>query len=529
MIEILADAPLLTLFLVIALGTLVGAIPFGPIKFGPAGALFVGLAIGALDPALGEGFGVAQSIGLALFVYTIGLAAGSSFFRDLRKQAPFLLGVIVLLTIYALMVAFAGKPFGISSELLGGMYSGSLTTTPALAAATSAAGGSAEPAVGYAIAYPVGVIVTMIMLTFVMSKQLPGTKDPDPVSAAGLEAKTVRVDRPMRILDIPGIAEVTGSDEGQVRISYLNRAGRVRVADPQEDLFPGDEVLVVGAPEHVDIAADAMGHVLDADLTHDRSEVDFRRFVVSNPKVAGRTVAELHIPSRYDGLITRIRRGDTDMLATAESRLQAGDRVLVVVPSQNMAAVSKLFGDSERKVTEVDFWSVGIGIALGVAIGLISIPLGGDAALSLGSAAGPLVVGLILGKLDRTGPIVWSMPNAANLTIRQLGLVLFLATVGLSTGQAFASTAFSMKGIKIGLLAGALLAIILLVFWVMGRHLGLSMPRVAGGMAGFVGQPALLSHVQSVVNDERTEPGYSATFALGIIAKIVLVQVVMML
>ncbi|MDK7733029.1 TrkA C-terminal domain-containing protein [Propionimicrobium lymphophilum] len=529
MIEILAQAPLLTLFLVIALGTLVGAIPFGPIKFGPAGALFVGLAIGALDPSLGEGFGIVQSIGLALFVYTIGLAAGASFFRDLRKQTPLLIGTVVLLAIYALLIAFSGKPLDISSNLLGGMFAGSLTTTPALAAAASAAGGSTEPAVGYAIAYPVGVIVTMVIITFVTSKRLPGGKDPDPVSAAGLHSETVHVDRPMRILDVPGIAEIVGSEEGQVRISYLNRSGRVRVADPEENLFPGDEVLVVGTPESVAIAADALGHVLDRNITHDRSSVDFRRFVVSNPKIAGRTVAELHIPSRFNGLITRIRRGDTDMLATAESRLQTGDRVMVVVPGENMEDIEHLFGNSERKITEVDFWSVGIGIAIGVAIGLVAIPLGGGAVLSLGSAAGPLVVGLILGKLDRTGPIIWAMPNAANLTIRQLGLVLFLAAVGLSSGQAFASTAFSPTGIKIGVLSAVLLTPILLTFWFLGNKLGLSMPRVAGAMAGFIGQPAILSHVQSVVVDERTESGYSATFALGIIVKILLVQVVMMI
>ena len=138
------------------------------------------------------------------------------------------------------------------------------------------------------------------------------------------------------------------------------------------------------------------------------------------------------------------------------------------------------------------------------------------------------MVGLILGRLDRTGPIIWTMPNAANLTIRQLGLVLFLAAVGLSSGQAFASVAFSMDGVKVGLTA-LLLAPILVFFWLLGRQLGLSQARVAGALAGFVGQPALLNHVQTLINDERTESGYSATFALGMIAKILLVQVVLVI
>ena len=130
MVEILAETPLLTLFLAVALGTLVGAIPFGPVKFGPAGALFVGLAIGALDPRLGEGFGLVQSVGLALFVYTIGLAAGASFFRDLRKQAPLMLGATVLLAIYAGLVVVAGKLTGLGGALASGLFSGSQISAP---------------------------------------------------------------------------------------------------------------------------------------------------------------------------------------------------------------------------------------------------------------------------------------------------------------------------------------------------------------------------------------------------------------
>ncbi|MDU7516920.1 MAG: transporter, partial [Varibaculum cambriense] len=237
--QILASSPLLTLFLVIALGTLFGSIPFGPLKFGAAGALFVGLAAGALDPALGENLSLVSAIGLALFVYTIGLAAGASFFRDLRKQAPLLIGAVALLALYALIVAFGGKALGLNSPLLGGMFAGSLTTTPALAAATDAAGGSAQPAVGYAIAYPVGVIVTMVVVTALMRVKLPAKNDPDPASAAGLATQTIRVENPRRIQEIPGIAEVVGSSEGGLRISYLLRDGKMRVAHPDGELKEG--------------------------------------------------------------------------------------------------------------------------------------------------------------------------------------------------------------------------------------------------------------------------------------------------
>lgn len=529
MIETLVATPLLTLFLVIALGTLVGAIPFGPIRFGPAGALFVGLAVGSLDPRLGEGFGTVQAIGLALFVYTIGLAAGPSFFRDLRKQTPIMVGAIVLLAVYALMVVGAARITQLPAGFAGGLFAGSLTATPALAAATAAAGGSTDPAVGYAIAYPVGVVIGMLAVSLVVRRQLPATKDPDPISGAGLTTATVLVEHPRVVSEIPDSAEVAGYDGGRVRASYLVRDGEIRVALPDERLLEGDRVLLVGVPDAVRHAASVLGRELEERLEDDRSVVHFRRFVLSNPAVAGSTVAGLHIPKRYGGLVTRVRRGDQDLLATAEMRLQLGDRVRVVAPRDRLSELSGLFGDSERKVTEVDFLSMGLGIAVGVAVGLISLPLGGGLALALGSAAGPLLVGLILGRLDRTGPIVWTIPNAANLTIRQLGLVMFLAAVGLASGHAFSSVAFSIEGLTIGLIAAVSLVIILGAFWLLGRGLKLSTPRVAGAMAGFVGQPVILSHANSLVDDERVEAGYSALFTLGIIVKILLVQLVIVL
>lgn len=529
MVETLAATPLLTLFVVIALGTLLGAIPFGPVRFGPAGALFVGLAVGALDPRLGEGFQVVQAIGLALFVYTIGLAAGPSFFRDLRKQTPLMIGATVLLAVYALLAALAARLFNLPAGFAGGLFAGSLTATPALAAGTAAAGGSTDPAVGYAISYPLGVIVGMLAVTLATRRKLPGKRDPDPLSSAGLLAVTVEVEHSRLISEIPGSAEVAGRSGGEVRASYLMRDGAVWVGHPQERLHEGDRVLLVGNPTAVREAADVLGREVDEHLAHDRSVVDFRRFVLSSQRVAGRTVAELRIPERYDGLITRVRRGDQDLLATADMRLQFGDRIRVVAPRDRLPEISALFGDSERKVTEVDFWSMGLGIALGVLVGLISLPLGGGAALALGSAAGPLLVGLILGRLDRSGPLVWTIPSAANLTIRQLGLVLFLASVGLASGHAFGSVAFSGQGLRIGMIAIVLLVLAMGGFWFLGRVIQLSTPRVAGALAGFIGQPAILNHANSLIDDERVEAGYSAIFTLGLIVKILLVQLIVVL
>lgn len=516
MLEILAANPLLTVFITIALGTAVGAIPFGPIKFGAAGALFIGLALGALDPRLGEGLEFVQTLGLALFVYTVGLAAGNTFFRDLRRQLPLMGLGLAAVGVGAVMTVVAGAVLNLNSALQGGAFAGALTSTPTLAAATAAAE-SAEPAVGYSLGYPVGVVVAIIVVALIIDRSWASRRDPTPEASQGLVAASVGVRRTAALHDVPGFKTQN------LRMSYLLRENTTRVIGPADQLQPGDQVVVVGTAPAVDAAIAHLGVKLDEHLADYRTTVDFRRFVVSNRQVAGRTVAELEIPRRFEGVITRVRRGDLDLLARDDLTLELGDRVLAVVPQERLTAVSRFLGDSERRVSEVDAFSLGLGMALGLVLGLLTIPLGGDMYFTVGAAAGPLIMGMILGRVERTGSLVWGLPHAANLTIRQLGLMFFLAAVGLASGPAFAQQAVTLTGLKIAGLA-AIIVIVSSVFLVLGgRLVGLSAQRTAGALAGFVGQPAVLAYGTARSPDERIEAGYSALFALGIIAKIVLV------
>jgi len=520
-LDLLADAPLLTIFVVVALGTALGAVPFGPVRFGAAGALFVGLGIGALDPRLGEGLALVQTLGLALFVYTVGLAAGSTFFRDLRRQLPLMsVGMGVLAVVGATAIGL-GAALGLSGPLAAGAFTGALTSTPALAAAAAAAG-STEPAVGYALGYPIGVTVSIVVVAVIVGRRWPSRRDPAPAAGLGLDAATAQVERTTRLSDVPGFAAQ------EVRLSYLSREGRTRVVTPGERLQPGDRVVVVGPAGSVAAAIAHLGVRLDEHLADDRTSVDHRRFVVSNSAVAGRSVLELDIPGRFGGVITRVRRGDLDLLARDDLTLELGDRVLAVVPRDELTAVSAFLGDSERRVSEVDALSVGIGMALGLLLGLVAVPLPGAASFALGSAAGPLLVGMVLGRAERTGPLVWGLPRAANLTIRQLGLLFFLAAVGLSSGQAFAAEAFTATGLKVAVAALALISLGAVLFVTGARLVGTSAPRAAGALAGMIGQPAILAYAASRVTDERVEAGYAALFALGIIVKILLVQVIVL-
>ncbi len=519
LLDLLTGSPLLTILVVVALGAAVGVIPFGPLRFGAAGALFVGLAIGAWEPALGEGLGLVSSLGLALFVYTVGIAAGETFFADLRKQLPLMgLGIVIIAVVTVLAVVM-GTALGLESPLIAGVLAGALTSTPALAAATAATG-SPDAAVGYSLGYPVGVVLAIIAVAIVVTRRWPGAKDSAPPSAEGLVAESVHVERAAPLRDVPGWIDET------IKMSYLIRDGHTRVLSPGEDVQPGDQVLVIGEPDAVNEAMSFLGHRMERELTSDRDAVDFKRLVVSSPAIAGRSVAELNLPSRYGGVLTRVRRGDTDILARDDLVLQLGDRVLAVAPQGELGALTTYLGDSERRVSEVDALGLGLGMVLGLLLGAISLPLPGGGDFSLGPAAGPLIVGMVLGAVHRSGPLIWQIPLSVNLTIRQLGLLLFLATVGLASGPLFAEQAVTSTGLRAGALAAVIVGVSAVAFLGGARLLGLSAQRAAGGFSGYIGQPAILSFATGRVSDERIDAGYAALFALGIIAKIVAVQVI---
>ncbi|MDN5571304.1 MAG: transporter [Propionibacteriaceae bacterium] len=503
----------------IALGGLFGQIPFGPVRFGAAGALFMGLVVGALDPRFGQGLDLVKSLGVVLFCYTVGLAAGTTFLSDLKRQWHLMLAGVLGLAVMALAGVGLAAWWGLTPEHVAGAYAGVLTS-PAIDTAIAVTGGASQTLVGYALAYPTGVLVGMVLVAMVVGRRWPGHRDAPSLAEAGLTAQSVRVDRETELRDVPGFAAQA------IKISYHERDGDIRVLAPGQTLKPGDRVLCVGNPDDVARAAGVLGHTSKHKLTHDRRDVDFRRFVVSNPSLFGRTVAELNITGELQGIVTRVRRGDIDMLARDDLVLQPGDRVLAVVPRAQLEGAATLFGDSERRVSQVDALSLGLGIALGLLVGFVTIPLPGGLRFGLGAAAGPLVVGMILGGLHRTGPFRWDLPHAVNATTRQVGFMVFLASVGLASGASFVQEAFTLDGAKVVALAAITLVIGAGVLVGAARVLDLSAQRTAGALAGFIGQPAILAYANSQVNDERIDSAYGALFALGTVVKILIVQLI---
>ena len=520
MASLFASSPLLALFVVVALGAAIGAIRIGPLRFGAAGALFVGLVVSALHPeVVSNHMSIVQPMGLAFFVYCVGISAGATFFQNLRKQTNLLALTTVVCIVGAVIALVGGRLLGLSSGLTSGLFTGALTAAPALDTATRLTG-DANAAVGYAFGYPVGVIGGILVVTITVTRKWVGPKDTPSLAGSSLEAVSIRVSKHINTRDIDAWRDQ------RVRLSYLRRDGRTRVTAAGEDLLPGDHVVMVGDPESIRETAPLVGEILDHNLEDDRSDLAFERIVVSNPDVAGRSVCELNVTKRFGAVITRVRRGDLDLLARDDLDLQLGDHVAVVVPTDELDDVAEWLGDSERRVAEVDGMAFGIGLVLGLLLGIVSFPLPGGQGFQLGAAAGPLIVGMLLGALRRTGPLVWTLPAAANLTIRQIGLMLFLAALGLNAGPQFASLLGSPEGWRAALLAAVMVVVCCVIQALGAKFIGLSSARAAGGIAGFLGQPAVLQAADARVTDERIEAAYATLFAFAIIIKILLLPVI---
>lgn len=544
LIDLLRANPLLLLFAVVALGYPLGRITVAGSSLGVAAVLFVGLAAGALDPDL-KLPEVVYQLGLVLFVYTIGLANGRGFFATLRRQglrdAGFVAGALGFAALLA-SAAFVG--LGLSPGLAAGLYAGSLTNTPALAGILEYLRGAgdgptreqllAEPVVAYSVAYPVGVIGVLLAITLVERRWridyvAEGRRVRELVTASRrIDSRTIRVTRAEATT--MALHDLTHAEGWDVVVGRVKRGDRLSLATGDTRLALGDLVTVVGAAEDLDRAAAFLGEASDERLELSRAAVDFRRIFVSDRRVAGHRLRDLDLPQQFGALVTRVRRGDTEFLPHGDTVLELGDRVRVVAPREALGPVSRFFGDSYRALSEIDVLTFSLGLAAGLLLGTVPIPLPGGVSLSLGLAGGPLVMALILGALDRTGPLVWTLPYSANLTLRQLGLTLFLAGVGSRAGYAFVSTVGGGAGVTLVLAGMAITcATAILALWVGYRLLHIPMGFLIGMVAGLHTQPAALGFALERTGDESPNLGYAAIFPIATIAKIVIAQLLLAL
>ncbi len=543
-IEVLIKYPLLQLFLIAALGYPLGRIKFFGSSLGVASVLFVGLGFGALheDLRLPD---IVYVLGLVLFVYTIGLSSGSTFVASLRREGLrdnlFVAGV--LLMAFGITVV-ASRSIGMPPSFTAGAFAGSLTNTPALAGILDTLKGYpetgnldqllAEPVIAYSITYPMGVLGVMLAINLVKriwkidyaveARAMRGFAS----ESQAISRRTVRVTREEATRD--AIRIMSKAHGWNVVFSRTKRGDQVTLAGRDSPLSLDDLVLIVGPEEELDRVSLFLGEPSGEHIERDQKDLEMRRVFVSNTQVAGRKLKDLQVDLKFGAVVTRLRRGDMDMVVRGDSTLEPGDRVRVVAPRSRMSDVSEYFGDSYRDVSQVDILSFSLGLVLGLFLGILPIPLPGDITVRLGFAGGPLILGLILGAIGRSGSLVWDVPYSSNMTLRQIGLILFLAGIGTRAGSGL--TAIFVQGGALDLfLAGALITFVtsMLALVVGYRVLKIPYGILIGMVAGIHTQPAVLGFALDQTKNDHPNLGYSSVFPTATILKILFAQILLSL
>lgn len=517
----LAEHSVLLLFIMLAIGTAVGQIRVRGISIGPAAVLFTALAFSAWhkDLALPE---VVGTFGLALFAYSVGLVAGPSFFSSLRYGARPVLMVFGTLVGLGALAALLGRIFGFDAGTVAGLYAGANTNTPALAAAIERLNGAPEPTVAYSMSYVLGVAFLLAAAAWGIRK--PSTEASDEAGPEPIVNATIKVTHE----NVLTVSELTFTPYGRVLFSrHQVGDGEIDMSRGDTVLRPGDRVLAVGPERAVEHAIKQLGRRSGLRLDEERHDVDFRRIVLSEKRFFGRPVADLNLWGKFEARPTRVRRADHDFLATDGFILQAGDRIRVAAPRERMSDVARYLGDSEHGSADINPLGLALGLAIGLALGALPILVPGLGTMTLGSAAGPLVVGLVLGRLQRSGRVVWTLPHQAAEVLTQLGLLLFLAYAGGRAGSAFLAAVQTPLGLKIiaaGAVVSAAHAAALLL--ISRKFLGVGGPRLAGFISGSQTQPAILAFANSTSRfDERVALGYALVYPVAMVTKIVVAQV----
>ncbi|HFS8115393.1 TPA: putative transporter [Enterobacter hormaechei] len=455
------------LALVAVVGLWLGNIKIRGVGFGIGGVLFGGIFVGHFADQLGwvlsaDMLHFIQEFGLILFVYTIGIQVGPGFFASLRVSGLrlnlFAFGIVVM---GGLVTAILHKLFAIPLPVVLGIFSGAVTNTPALGAGQQILRDLGIPAdvvdqmgMSYAMAYPFGICgillsMWLVRVLFRVNVEQEAKEHESTLTNGHALIKTIniRVENPnlnnMAIQDVPILNSAT------IICSRLKRDETLMVPSPDTLIQHGDLLHLVGQPADLNNARLVIGQEVDTSLSTRGTDMRVERVVVTNEKVLGKKIRDLQVKERYDVVISRLNRAGVELVASQDASLQFGDILNLVGRPSSIDAVADMLGNAQQKLQQVQMLPVFIGVGLGVMLG--SIPLyvpGFPVALKLGLAGGPLIMALILGRIGSIGKLYWFMPPSANLALRELGIVLFLAVVGLKSGGDFVDTLVNGEGMS---------------------------------------------------------------------------------
>lgn len=533
---------ILAIALVAVTGLGLGSLKLRRIGLGPAGVLFTGILFGHFGVEIDHQIaGFAKEFGLVLFVFTIGLHLGPGIVVLWRKQG-------IVLNALALSIVVQGAAIVVALQTLtgfdpfsaAGLFSGATTNTPSLGAAVQAASrvtASEEQiesiASIYALAYPgaiVGIIATMLLLKSLFridpAAEAAQIRQAEQLRNELIERRTILVDNP-HLAEVP-FGEIPGVDEAGVRISRVQRAGEavVHAATAETTLGPGDLAQVVGCRSAIERFMPLVGQPSEVDLMTTPGDATYRRVFVTEPRSLNRPLRELSLDLVFNATVTRIVRSGVEMTPRGSSTFHYGDIAHVVGDKEALERVARYLGDSVKSLNHTPFLPLFLGIAAGVLLGMMPFQVPGvPFPVKLGMAGGPLVAAIALSMVGRIGTCVWYIPLSANLAIRELGIILFLAAVGLGAGKSFFATALSPSGAAwIG--AGALVTMVpLLTTGVVARTLlKQNYLTICGVTAGSMTDPPALAFANSLADSDACSTAYAAVYPVTMILRIVAAQ-----
>jgi putative transport protein len=403
------------------------------------------------------------------------------------------------------------------------MFAGAGTSTASLQAAMAALK-SDGPTVGYSVAYPVGVAGPILFLYLLSALLKPNIVRPPPKL---VETAEIALRNPAFVGAT--LAELTARMPAGVSIAAVRREHHNRPAT-HDFVLAADDVLLATATDHAVLseATSMFGELQPGRMSSHREDLDYARVFASSRLVVGRMLRDIRFPDGVGCIIAHVRRGDADLMPNPELILESGDRVGVLVNRAHLKPIRALFGDSIKGTAELSFISMGAGAALGLLVGAIPLLIPGVGKLALGLAA-LLLVALVLGRVRRFGPFIWTMPMPANLVLRNFGLTIFLAQVGIASGPKFFATigvtgvSFLLYGVAI--LLALVVVTALLCLWIFR----LSFDVTVGVISGATGNPAILAFANRIAPTDSPDVGYAMIFPSMTIVKILFVQIAVVL
>lgn len=531
------------LSIIIAFGLAIGKVKIMGISLGIAFVFFVGIFAGhlglSIDPTVLD---YAETFGLAMFVYCLGLHVGPNFFGSLRhegmSQNMWSLAVIVVGTLLSLLLI---PLTGINLPDMLGLLCGATTNTPALGAATQALShlgmSSGTVALATAVTYPLGVLGVIIAM-MLLRKLF--------VKPADLEVKTAENNDHTYIAEFKvvnpatsgkSIASVSDMTHLKFIISRIWRGNEVIVPNAETTLMVDDDLLVITTKKDEGAMEILFGKKINKNWNEEAidwnaidTQVESRVLVLTRTELNGKRLGELHLRKSYGVNVSRVLRGDMKLLATSDLRLQYGDRVTVVGQHEAVNHVESYFGNSVKTLNEPNIGSILFGIFLGLAIGTIPISIPGmESSVRLGIAGGPIIMGIIVGALGPKMHFISYTTQSASLMLRKLGLSLYLACLGLDAGKDFFDTVMRPQGLLwIGI--GALITIIpvLIVGLIALKTKKFDFGTICGILCGSMANPMALGYANDTIKGDTASISYASVYPLGMFLRVIIAQILVM-